>query len=73
MATGMVELQALVVGLGMAPRGEISLILARRGIDVGLLGENLYALIVFMVLGTTLLTPQLLRLAYRTREDEVPS
>jgi Kef-type K+ transport system membrane component KefB len=53
--------QALIIGLSMIPRGEVGLILARRGVDVGLISENLYALIVFMVLGTTLAAPLLLR------------
>ncbi|RLI06532.1 hypothetical protein DRO24_04810 [Candidatus Bathyarchaeota archaeon] len=54
--------QALIIGLSMIPRGEVGLILARKGVEVGLIDQNLYALIVFMVLGTTLAAPLLLRL-----------
>jgi len=62
--------QALIIGLSMIPRGEVGLILARRGVDVGLIDQNLYALIVFMVLGTTLAAPLLLRLLIKHEETE---
>lgn len=62
--------QALIIGLSMIPRGEVGLILAKKGVDVGLIDQNLYALIVFMVLGTTLAAPLLLRLLIKHEEAE---
>ena len=62
--------QALIIGLSMIPRGEVGLILARRGVEAGLIDQNLYALIVFMVLGTTLAAPLLLRLLIKHEEAE---
>jgi len=61
--------QALIIGLSMIPRGEVGLILARKGVEVGLIDQNLYALIVFMVLGTTLAAPLLLRLLIKHEEE----
>ncbi len=61
--------QALIIGLSMIPRGEVGLILARKGVDIGLINQNLYALIVFMVLGTTLAAPLLLRFLIKREEE----
>ncbi len=57
--------QALIIGLSMIPRGEISLILARNRVEQGLIDPNLYALIVFTVLGSTLLTPIFLKSVFK--------
>jgi Kef-type K+ transport system membrane component KefB len=55
---------ALRLGVGMASRGEVGLIVASVGIGMGLIGEVIFASVVIMVLVTTLLTPILLRMLY---------
>jgi Kef-type K+ transport system membrane component KefB len=50
-----------LIGLGMLPRGEVGLIFATIGLDNGVLGDNLYASLLLVVLVTTLLAPPLLR------------
>jgi Kef-type K+ transport system membrane component KefB len=50
-----------LIGLGMLPRGEVGLIFAGIGIREGVLGADLYAALLIVVLGTTLATPPLLR------------
>ena len=54
----------LLVGLGMLPRGEVGLIFATIGLGSGVLGADLYAALLIVVLATTLVTPVLLRLRY---------
>lgn len=54
-------LDKLAIGLGMIPRGEVGLIFAAIGSSLGVVDENEYAMIVFMVLATTLITPPLLQ------------
>jgi Kef-type K+ transport system membrane component KefB len=51
----------LLIGLGMIPRGEVGLIFATIGLREGILGGNLYAALLLVVLATTLVTPPLLR------------
>jgi Kef-type K+ transport system membrane component KefB/predicted amino acid-binding ACT domain protein len=51
-----------LIGIGMIPRGEVGLIFATIGLSEGILGDNLYAALVLVVLVTTLMTPPLLRL-----------
>ncbi len=50
-----------VIGLGMLPRGEVGLIFATIGLKEGVLGDNLYASLLLVVLLTTLVAPPLLR------------
>jgi Kef-type K+ transport system membrane component KefB len=58
--------EALQIGVGMVSRGEVGLIVASVGIASGLIGQELFAVTVVMVLVTTLVTPVLLRLTFRT-------
>ena len=61
--------QASLVGVGMVPRGEVGLIIASIGLSLGVIGNDLYSVVVFMVIATTLLTPPVLRsIIYRTPE-----
>ncbi|MFL5807233.1 MAG: cation:proton antiporter [Roseiflexaceae bacterium] len=59
--------ESLQVGAGMISRGEVGLIVAAVGISSGIIGAELFAVTVVMVLVTTLVTPLLLRLAFRER------
>ncbi len=52
----------LLVGLGMIPRGEVGLIFATIGLREGVLGDDLYASLLLVVLVTTIMTPPLLRM-----------
>ncbi|MET0895608.1 MAG: cation:proton antiporter, partial [Acidimicrobiia bacterium] len=54
----------LLIGLGMLPRGEVGLIFATIGLGAGVLGDDLYAALLIVVLATTLVTPVLLRRRY---------
>ncbi len=51
---------ALAVGAGMVPRGEISMVVALTGLSRGVIGSDVYSVIVLMCLLTTLLAPPLL-------------
>jgi Kef-type K+ transport system membrane component KefB len=65
----------VLIGLGMLPRGEVGLIFATLGLQNGVLGEDLYAALLLVVLVTTLVTPQLLKVRYAAlrRDSERPS
>ena len=53
---------ALSVGIGMISRGEVALIVAHKGSQVGLISPEMFPAIVLVVIVTTLLTPILLKL-----------
>jgi Kef-type K+ transport system membrane component KefB len=52
--------QSAFVGVGMVPRGEVGIIVAGIGRDVGVVDAELFALIVAMSIATTLIAPPLL-------------
>jgi Kef-type K+ transport system membrane component KefB len=51
----------LLIGIGMIPRGEVGLIFATIGVSIGVFNDELYAIVLLMVLLTTIITPPLLR------------
>ena len=54
-------LRRTIIGVGMIPRGEVSLIFAQVGLGSGLLSAGLYGAVTVMVVITTFVTPLLLR------------
>jgi Kef-type K+ transport system membrane component KefB len=58
-------LRALIVGVGMAPRGEVGLIVASIGLSQGVLGHDLFSVIVAMSILTTLVVPPVLMVLLR--------
>jgi len=60
---------AVVVGLGMVPRGEVGIIVAGIGATAGVVEPDLFAVIVGMSIATTLLIPPLLRRALARPAD----
>ncbi len=53
------------VGAGMIPRGEVGMVVAQLGLSLGVIEQNIYAVVVFMAVATTLVAPPLLKLAFR--------
>jgi Kef-type K+ transport system membrane component KefB/nucleotide-binding universal stress UspA family protein len=62
---GMAARQALAVGIGLSARGSTELVVARIGMDLGVLAAPMYALIILVPIVTSLATPVLLRAALR--------
>jgi Kef-type K+ transport system membrane component KefB len=61
---------ALIVGVGMMPRGEVGVVVASLGLAAGAFTPRIYALIVAMSLLTSVVTPPLLALLFRRDPDE---
>ncbi len=55
----------LRVGVGMIPRGEVGMVVAQIGLSMGVIEKRVYAVVVFMAIATTLVSPPLLKYAYR--------
>ena len=58
---------ALIVGVGMVPRGEVGIIVAMLGLRLHAIPDSMYALVIFMSVVTTLAVPPVLRLLFRDR------
>jgi len=63
--SGLGRLDSLRVGVGMMPRGEVALIVAAIGIKAGIVNSALFSITVMIVLITSLVTPLLVKLAFR--------
>lgn len=62
--------EALQIGVGMVSRGEVALIVAAKGNQVGLMSSNLFGPIVIMVVITTIIAPVLLKIAFRMKKEQ---
>lgn len=75
-ALGMGRQDAVRIGVGMVPRGEVGMVVAQIGLRMGVMAESVYGIIVFMSVATTLVAPPLLKLVFRgektgPREEDV--
>jgi Kef-type K+ transport system membrane component KefB len=64
---------ALRVGTGMIPRGEVGLVVAQIGQSLGVISQQVYGVVVFMAVATTLVGPPLLAVAFRGAGQEEAS
>lgn len=76
LAAGFSRIGAWRVGVGMAPRGEVGLIVAGIGVSEGLIGHDLFGVAILMTIATTLIAPVVLVRAFRNnapglRRDQV--
>jgi Kef-type K+ transport system membrane component KefB len=62
---GLNKREALQLGIGMTSRGEVGLIVAAIGIEMGLIEQDIFSAIVGVVIITTLITPPMLRMAFK--------
>jgi len=56
---------AIRVGVGMIPHGEVGMVVAQIGLGLGVMPQSVYGIIVFMSVATTLIAPPLLKIAFR--------
>jgi Kef-type K+ transport system membrane component KefB len=59
--TGLGSKDSMVIGIGMAPRGEVAMVIALLALNQGIIEQPAYVALVLMSLFTTLLVPLLLR------------
>lgn len=64
------NIQSLRIGIGMVSRGEVALIVASKGMKVGLMKEAFFGPIIIMVVLTTVVTPILLKIVFKNREND---
>ena len=58
---GLNRKDSLIVGFGMAPRGEVAMIVALIGLEAGTINQRVYVVLVLMSLLTTIITPIMYR------------
>jgi Kef-type K+ transport system membrane component KefB len=68
-ALPMGRVDALRVGVGMVPRGEVGMVVAQIGLSLHVVGQSTYGIIVFLSVMTTLIAPPLLKLTFGTQHS----
>ncbi len=63
--------EALQVSIGMIPRAEVALIITNLGLELGVIGKDIFTAVILMVLVSTIITPPLLKLSFGSKEDKV--
>lgn len=61
--------ECVQVGVGMVCRGEVALIVANRGLSLGVLSPVMMTPVIITVVGGTILTPVLLKLVFRSEKQ----
>jgi Kef-type K+ transport system membrane component KefB len=61
---------AIRVGVGMIPRGEVGLVVAQIGQSMGVIAPPIYGVVVFMAVATTIISPPLVAASCRGLEAE---
>lgn len=59
--------KALQIGIGMATRGEVALIMATEAKKIGLINEEIFSIVIITVLLITLITPILLHYSFKPK------
>lgn len=62
---------SLKVGVGMMTRGEVALIVAQKGLSVGMLDSKYFACVILLIIVSSVATPILLKLLYKSDEKAV--
>ena len=61
--------QSAQIGIGMVCRGEVALIIANKGVDLGLIAGNLFIAILIVIIATTVISPILLKVSFKEAEE----
>lgn len=61
--------ESLKIGCGMMTRGEVALIISRKGLDAGLMHDNYFAAVILLIIVSSLVTPIALKLCFHRWPD----
>jgi len=64
---------AVKVGIGMVPRGEVGLIVALVGLQMNIVTESAYAVVILMTAVTTLIAPPIMKIVFRDEVAAAPA
>ena len=58
---------SIKIGLGMMTRGEVALIIAQKGLDLGIISSQFFTPVILLIIASSIATPLLLRQAYKEK------
>ena len=59
---------SLIIGVGMMTRGEVALIVAQKGLSVGLLDPIYFTPVIILIVASSILTPIILKVLFKKKE-----
>lgn len=62
--------ESVQVGVGMMVRGEVALIVAQKGLSVGLVDSKYFAAVILLIIVSSMVVPVLLRKAFQDKTQE---
>ncbi|MBI4470648.1 MAG: cation:proton antiporter [Acidobacteria bacterium] len=65
--------EVLQVGVGMAPRGEVGIVVAQIGLGLHTISNEMYGIVLFMAIMTTMIAPPLLKVLFREEQRTLGS
>jgi len=71
-SVGLPRRSSAIISVGMVPRGEVGLVVASVGAAIGAVSADMFAVVVFMSVATTILAPPALVWLYRLAPPETP-
>lgn len=66
-------LDAVKIGVGMMTRGEVALIVAQKGLQVGMIESRYFTAVIFLILVSSITTPIVLKLLYSRDSGKRPA
>lgn len=67
---GFKGMECVKIGVGMMTRGEVALIVAQKGLSVGLLTPEYFASVILLIIVSSISTPIILKLLYNKTPEE---
>lgn len=64
---------SLKIGVGMMTRGEVALIVAQKGLSVGMLDSKYFACVILLIIVSSVATPIILKFLYKKDEETAVS
>lgn len=64
-------MNSLKIGVGMMTRGEVALIVAQRGLSVGMLDAKYFTSVILLILVSSILTPIVLKMLFHRDKEEL--
>ncbi len=61
---------SLKVGVGMMTRGEVALVVAQKGLDIGLIDSRYFTAVILLIIVSSVITPIVLKVLYRGEPPE---
>lgn len=62
-------IDTLKIGVGMMTRGEVALIVSKKGLEVGMLDSKYFTSVILLIIVSSILTPVILKLLYSTKAE----